>query len=86
MTTVYLAVKGYDYEGEDVIAVCSTRDAALDALADRCVDLEPDGSAETYGDTLAIDVWEVDGASTRERADRLDLIDRKRRIAKGATP
>jgi hypothetical protein len=70
MATIYVAVRGVDYEGESMIAVCSSRDRAFAALVKGCVDA---GDGFVYGDHHYIDAWVVDGESEREHVLKSDL-------------
>ena len=48
---IYIILFGYDYEGEEVEGVFSTREAAFSFA----------GQQESYGDELILQTWSLDG-------------------------
>lgn len=66
MTTVYLTVVSYDYEGDSVLAVSSTREKALAAFAERCADPDHPGRIDCGHDAHFVEAWEVDGKAASE--------------------
>jgi hypothetical protein len=84
--TVYLATKHFDYEGDRLLGVFSTRDRAFDALvADVHIDPDEPEFDSVYGDAFYVEAWEVDGKSTHEEVYPETLI-RTARERRGGKP
>jgi hypothetical protein len=66
MTTVWLTTVRRDYEGDETLAVCSTREKALLAFRDRCADPDRPDRMDCSHDRHFVERWTVDGAAEAE--------------------